>query len=52
MYQAVKAVLQLRGKAGANQVADARTAVIQSVGGIASTAITTSCKAESFSGLI
>lgn len=40
IYQAVEAVLQLRGQAGANQVADAKTAVIQSVGGIASTVIT------------
>ncbi|MCC6801301.1 MAG: thiolase domain-containing protein [Anaerolineae bacterium] len=40
VYQAVEAALQLRGQAGANQVADARTAVIQSVGGLASTAIT------------
>ncbi len=40
VYQAVEAVLQLRGAAGANQVADARVALIQSVGGLASSAIT------------
>lgn len=40
IYQAVEAVLQLRGQAGANQVADARVALIQSLGGIASTAYT------------
>ncbi len=40
VYQAVEAALQLRGAAGANQVADARTALIQNLGGLASTAIT------------
>lgn len=40
VYQAVEAVLQLRGQAGGNQVAGARTAVIQSVGGAAVTAFT------------
>ena len=40
VYQAVEAVLQLRGAAGANQVADAKVALIQSVGGLGSTAIT------------
>jgi acetyl-CoA C-acetyltransferase len=40
IYQAVEAVLQLRGLAGANQVSDARVALIQSVGGLASTAFT------------
>jgi acetyl-CoA C-acetyltransferase len=40
VYQAVEAALQLRGNAGANQVANAQTALIQSVGGIGSTAIT------------
>lgn len=40
VYQAVEAVLQLRGTAGANQVADARTALIQSQGGLASTVVT------------
>jgi acetyl-CoA C-acetyltransferase len=40
VYQAVEAVLQLRGAAGLNQVPNARTALIQSVGGIGSTAFT------------
>ncbi len=40
VYQAVEAVLQLRGAAGANQVAGAHTALIQNLGGMASTAIT------------
>jgi acetyl-CoA C-acetyltransferase len=40
VYQAVEAVLQLRGQAGANQIADATIGMIQSLGGPASTAIT------------
>lgn len=40
MYQAVEAVLQLRGQAGANQVPDARRAMIQNIGGVGGTAIT------------
>ncbi len=40
VYQAVEAVLQLRGQAGANQVANAKTALIQSVGGLGSSVIT------------
>jgi acetyl-CoA C-acetyltransferase len=40
VYQAVEAALQLRGAAGANQVAGARHALIQSLGGPASTAVT------------
>jgi acetyl-CoA C-acetyltransferase len=40
VYQAVEAALQLRGEAGAAQVKDARRALIQSLGGPASTAIT------------
>lgn len=40
VYQAVEAALQLRGAAGANQVADARIALIQNIGGFGSTAIT------------
>jgi acetyl-CoA C-acetyltransferase len=39
VYQAVEAVIQLRGQAGANQIRDARTALIQSLGGPASTAV-------------
>ena len=40
VYQAVEAVQQLRAQAGPNQVADAHTAIIQALGGPASTAIT------------
>lgn len=40
VYQAVEAVLQLRGAAGANQVEGARTALIQSLGNLGTTAIT------------
>ncbi len=39
VYQAVEACLQLRGQAGANQVANAKTALIQNMGGLGSTAI-------------
>ena len=39
VYQAVDAVTQLRGQAEANQVANAKTALIQSLGGPASTAV-------------
>ncbi len=39
VYQAVDAVAQLRGQAEANQIADAKTALIQSLGGPASTAV-------------
>jgi acetyl-CoA C-acetyltransferase len=39
VYQAVEATLQLRGRAEANQVPKARTALIQSLGGPASTAV-------------
>lgn len=38
IYQAVEAALQLRGEAGKNQLPAARTALIQSLGGPASTA--------------
>jgi acetyl-CoA C-acetyltransferase len=40
VYQVVEAVLQLRGQAGENQVADARRALVQSLGGPASSAAT------------
>lgn len=40
VYQAVEATLQLRGTAETNQVQDARVALIQSIGGIGSTAVT------------
>ncbi len=40
MYQIVEAALQLRGDAGQNQVADARTALVQSLGSFGSTAFT------------
>lgn len=40
VYQAVEATLQLRGTAGDNQVANATTAMIQSVGGLASSVFT------------
>jgi acetyl-CoA C-acetyltransferase len=39
VYQAVEAAMQLRGEAGANQVPDARVALIQCLGGPASTAV-------------
>jgi len=40
IYQAVEAVLQLRGVAGTNQVQGAKTALIQALGGPASNVIT------------
>jgi len=39
VYQAIEAAMQLRGQAGANQIAGARLALIQSLGGPASTAV-------------
>jgi len=40
VYQAVEAAIQLRGQAEANQIADTKYALIQSLGGPASTAVT------------
>jgi acetyl-CoA C-acetyltransferase len=40
VYQAVEATLQLRGLAGANQVEGAKIAMVQNLGGVASSAIT------------
>src|SRR5215216_5153462 len=39
VYQAVEAAMQLQGRAGANQITNAQTALIQSLGGPASTAV-------------
>ena len=39
VYQAVEAVTQLRGQAGANQIAGAKVGLIQSLGGPASTVV-------------
>jgi len=40
VYQAVEAVLQLRGQAGANQIPGARRALVQCLGGPASSSVT------------
>lgn len=40
VYQAVEAVLQLQGRAGSNQIAGAKVAMIQCLGGPAATAVT------------
>lgn len=40
IYQAVEAVLQLRGEAGANQVSGSKTALIQNMAGMGSTVVT------------
>jgi acetyl-CoA C-acetyltransferase len=45
-YQALEAVLQLRKQAGENQVQSAKTALVQSLGGPASTAVTHVFKVE------
>jgi acetyl-CoA C-acetyltransferase len=39
VYQAVEGTIQLRGQAEANQIPNAKTALIQSLGGPASTAV-------------
>jgi acetyl-CoA C-acetyltransferase len=39
LYQAVEAAIQLQGQAGENQISEAKTALIQSLGGPASTAV-------------
>jgi len=40
VYQIVEAVQQLRGQAGENQIAGAKRAMVQALGGAASTAVT------------
>ena len=40
VYQAVEATLQLQGRAGDNQIPHARRALVQCLGGPASTAVT------------
>lgn len=40
VYQAVEAVLQLRGQAGVNQIPDARRALVQCLGGPGASAVT------------
>jgi acetyl-CoA C-acetyltransferase len=40
LYQACEIVLQLTGRAGKNQVRNARVGLLQSVGGVATTMLT------------
>lgn len=40
LYQAVEAVMQLRGEAGANQVESAKQALVQNIGGLGATVAT------------
>jgi acetyl-CoA C-acetyltransferase len=40
LYQTCEIVLQLTGRAGRNQVRDAKVALLQSIGGVGSTVIT------------
>jgi len=40
VYQVVELVAQLRGQAGANQIANAKTALAQCLGGVGATAVT------------
>jgi acetyl-CoA C-acetyltransferase len=47
VYQIVEAALQLRGEGRDNQVSDARRALVQCLGGPASTAVTHALEAES-----
>jgi acetyl-CoA C-acetyltransferase len=47
VYQMVEAYLQLAGQAGANQVADAETALLQNIGGTGSTVVNHVLRRES-----
>ena len=40
MYQAAEAAMQLQGRAGSNQIPQAKLALIQCLGGPAATAVT------------
>ncbi|MCW1968995.1 MAG: thiolase domain-containing protein [Anaerolineae bacterium] len=48
LYQIVEAALQLRGEAGANQVANARLAMTQNIGGSGATVITSILEGETW----
>jgi acetyl-CoA C-acetyltransferase len=50
LYQTCEIVLQLTGKAGANQVSNAEIGLLQSVGGAATTVLTHIFTASSFTG--